>query len=112
MAWESYYWNGLIFDRVKGKLRVIMENREKLNKMDRALRLLEDLKNSQAALIEKAQQLQMDAMSFNFSEMEKNMGDLSSRYSESLEMLEHELERFSSKRDKFEKDNGLENPAI
>lgn len=89
-----------------------MENREKLNKMDRALRLLEDLKNSQAALIEKVQQLQMDAMSFSFTEMEKNMGDLSSRYSESLEMLDQELERFTGKRDKFEKDNGLQNPEI
>ena len=82
-----------------------MNNREKLDKMDRALRLLEDLKNSQVALLEKSSQLQMDAMSFNFSEMEKNMGDLYSRYSESLEMLDQELERFHTKRDKFEKDN-------
>lgn len=39
-----------------------MNNREKLEKMDRALRLLADLKNSQVALIEKASQLQLDAM--------------------------------------------------
>ena len=89
-----------------------MNNREKLEKMDRALRLLEDLKNSQVALIEKSSQLQMDAMSFNFSEMEKNMGDLYGRYSESLEMLDEELERFLIKRDKFEKDNNLEQPEL
>ena len=89
-----------------------MNNREKLDKMDRALRLLEDLKHSQVALIEKSSQLQMDAMSFNFSEMEKNMGDLYSRYSESLEMLDQELERFHSKRDKFEKDNKLDQPEL
>ena len=89
-----------------------MNNREKLDKMDRALRLLEDLKHSQVELIEKSSQLQMDAMSFNFSEMEKNMGDLYSRYSESLEMLDQELERFHSKRDKFEKDNKLDQPEL
>lgn len=89
-----------------------MNNREKLEKMDRALRLLEDLKNSQVALIEKSSQLQMDAMSFNFPEMEKNMADLYSRYSESLEMLDQELERFQSKRDKFEKDNKLDQPEL
>src|SRR5690606_33290160 len=87
-----------------------MDNREKLDRMDRALRLLEDLKNSQAALIEKASVLQMDAMSFNFSEMEKNMGELHARYDESLGMLEEEVDRFQIKRDKFEKDNGLTIP--
>lgn len=89
-----------------------MDNREKLDKMNRALRLLEDLKNSQAALIEKGLQLQMDAMSFNFPDMEKNMEELTSRYNESLEILDEELERFSAKRDKFETDNGLATPEI
>jgi IS30 family transposase len=71
-----------------------MDNREKLKKMDRALRLMEDLKQSQVAMVEKSSKLQLDAMEFNFSEMEKNMGDLFSRYNESLELIETELERF------------------
>lgn len=85
-----------------------MNNREKLQKMDRALRLLEDLKNSQVALIEKSSQLQLDAMEFNFSNMEKNMGDLYTRYNESLDMLNEELERFDIRRNKFEMDHGLD----
>ncbi len=85
-----------------------MENREKLEKMDRAIRLLENLKSSQVALIEKASQLQMDAMEFNFSDMEKNMGDLYSRYSESLEMLDKEIERFEITRNQFEQKHGLD----
>lgn len=89
-----------------------MDNREKLEKMDRALRLLEDLRHSQEALLEKAAQLQMDAMSFNFQQMEKNMGDLYSRYSESLDMLVAELERFQVRRDKFEKDHKLDQPEL
>lgn len=89
-----------------------MDNREKLEKMDRAIRLMEDLKNSQQALIEKSLQLQMDAMSFSFQEMEKNMGDLSSRYQESLEMLNEELKRFEAKRDEFSKSKGLDNPEL
>jgi hypothetical protein len=85
-----------------------MNNREKLEKMDRAIRLLENLKSSQVALIEKASQLQTDAMEFNFSDMEKNIGDLYSRYSESLEMLDVELERFEIKRNQFEQKHGLD----
>lgn len=85
-----------------------MNNREKLEKMDRALRLLEDLKNSQVALIEKSSQLQMDAMEFGFSNMEKNMGDFYSRYHESLDMLNEELERFEIRRNQFEKEHGLD----
>ena len=85
-----------------------MDNREKLKKMDRALRLMEDLKQSQVAMVEKSSKLQLDAMEFNFSEMEKNMGDLFSRYNESLELIETELERFEIKRNQFEMKNGLD----
>lgn len=84
-----------------------MDNREKLVKMDRALMLLEDLKNSQIAMVEKASQLQVDAMQFNFGEMEKNIGVLFTRYNESLDMVNAEAERFELKRDEFEKKHGL-----
>ncbi|WP_113925796.1 hypothetical protein [Cognataquiflexum aquatile] len=84
-----------------------MDNREKLVKMDRALMLLEDLKNSQIAMVEKASQLQVDAMQFNFSEMEKNIGELFTRYNESLDMVNAEAGRFELKRDEFEKKHGL-----
>jgi hypothetical protein len=84
-----------------------MDNREKLVKMDRALMLLEDLKNSQIAMVEKASQLQVDAMQFNFGEMEKNIGELFSRYNESLDLVNSEAERFELKRDAFEKKHGL-----
>jgi hypothetical protein len=84
-----------------------MDNRQKLEKMDRALMLLEDLKNSQIAMVEKASQLQVDAMQFNFGDMEKNIGELFSRYNESLDMVNAEAERFELKRDEFEKKHGL-----
>ncbi len=84
-----------------------MNNAEKLEKMERALRLLEDLKNSQVALIEKSSQLQLDAMEFNFVNMEKNMGDLYSRYNDSLNMLEEELDRFEIRRNQFKQEHKL-----
>ncbi|MBD3629946.1 hypothetical protein [Cyclobacterium sp.] len=85
-----------------------MDNRQKLEKMDRALRLLEDLQKSQVAMVEKSSKLQMDAMEFNFSDMEKNMGDLFSRYNESLDLINAELERFEIKRNQFEMKHGLD----
>jgi hypothetical protein len=85
-----------------------MDNREKLEKMDRAIRMLEDLKNSQVAMVEKSSKLQMDAMEFNFSEMEKNMGNLFSTFNESLDIINTELERFEIKRNKFEMKHGLD----
>tara|TARA_R110002074_G_scaffold169900_1_gene331724 strand:- start:38 stop:316 length:279 start_codon:yes stop_codon:yes gene_type:complete len=85
-----------------------MDNRQKLEKMDRALRLLEDLKNSQVAMLEKSSNLQLDAMEFNFSEMEKKMGDLFSTFNESLEVIKIELERFEIKRNQFEAKHGLD----
>ncbi len=85
-----------------------MENLEKLGKMDKALRMLEDLKNSQVAMIEKSSKLQMDAMEFNFSAMEKNMADLFTRYNESLDMINEDLNNFKLKRDQFEQKHGLD----
>jgi len=85
-----------------------MDNREKLEKMDRALRLLQDLKQSQVAMVEKSSKLQLDAMEFNFSEMEKNMGDLFSTFNESLDKIDAELERFEIKRNQFEMKHGLD----
>ncbi|MDN3688529.1 hypothetical protein [Cyclobacterium jeungdonense] len=85
-----------------------MDNREKLEKMDRALRMLEDLKNSQVAMVEKSSKLQLDAMEFNFSEMEKNMGNLFSTFNESLDIIDTELERFEIKRNQFEMKHGLD----
>jgi Neuraminidase (sialidase) len=85
-----------------------MDNRQKLNKMDRAIRMLEDLKNSQVAMVEKSSQLQMDAMEFNFSDMEKNMSALFSRYNGSLDLINEEIERFEIKRNQFEQKHGLD----
>lgn len=85
-----------------------MDNREKLEKMDRALRLLQDLRQSQVAMVEKSSKLQVDAMEFNFSEMEKNMGNLFSTFNESLDTIDSELERFEIKRNQFEMKYGLD----
>jgi hypothetical protein len=85
-----------------------MNNYQKLEKMDRALRMMEDLKNSQVAMVEKSSKLQMDAMEFNFSEMEKNMGDLFSRFNETLDIINAEIDRFEIKRNKFEEKHGLD----
>ncbi|HSI75259.1 MAG TPA: hypothetical protein VK957_05180 [Lunatimonas sp.] len=85
-----------------------MDNREKLEKMDRALRLLEDLKQSQVAMVEKSSKLQVDAMEFNFSEMEKNMGDLFTTFNETLDKINAELERFEIRRNQFEMKYGLD----
>ncbi len=85
-----------------------MNNREKLEKMDRALRMLLDLKQSQVAMVEKSSKLQLDAMEFNFSEMEKNMGNLFSTFNESLDMIDTEIERFEIKRNQFEMKHGLD----
>jgi hypothetical protein len=85
-----------------------MDNREKLEKMDRALRLLQDLKQSQVAMVEKSSKLQVDAMEFNFSEMEKNIGDLFSTFNESLDKINTEIDRFEIRRNQFEMKYGLD----
>jgi len=84
-----------------------MNNREKLNLMDKVMRELEDLKNSQVALINKAAKLQVDNMELNDQELDSKLGDIHNQLSESLDTITEVQIHFEERRDKFESDHGL-----
>ncbi|HEY9560486.1 MAG TPA: hypothetical protein VIR29_06830 [Anseongella sp.] len=84
-----------------------MNNREKLDLMDKVLRELEDLKNSQVALINKAAKLQVDNMELNDRELDEKLGDVHNELSGNLDLMTEVQIHFEERRDKFEVDNGL-----
>lgn len=84
-----------------------MNVREKFDLINKILREIADLKNSQVALIEKVSRLQIDNMELNHKQLEDRLGDIHSRISDNLDLVtEAELE-FEEYRDQFEKDNNL-----
>lgn len=84
-----------------------MNNREKLELMDKVLRELEDLKNSQVALINKAAKLQVDNMDLNDQELDEKLGDVHNQLSGSLDLITEVQIHFEERRDKFESEHGL-----
>ncbi|EIM75452.1 hypothetical protein A3SI_13792 [Nitritalea halalkaliphila LW7] len=59
-------------------------------------------------MVEKVSHLQLEAMEFNFSTMEKNMADLFTRFNEGLDLLQEEIDRFEIKRNQFEQEHKLD----
>lgn len=84
-----------------------MNNREKLELMDKVMRELADLKNSQVALINKAAKLQVDNMELNDQELDEKLGEIHNQLSESLDTITEVEIHFEERRDKFESDHGL-----
>lgn len=84
-----------------------MNNREKLDLMDKVMRELADLKNSQVALISKAAKLQVDNMQLNDQELDEKLGDVHNKLSDCLDTTTEVEISFEERRDKFEQDHGL-----
>ncbi|HYH55850.1 MAG TPA: hypothetical protein VD772_04515 [Anseongella sp.] len=84
-----------------------MNNREKLELMDKVMRELADLKNSQIALINKAAKLQVDNMELNDQELDEKLGEVHEKLSDCLDTITEVEIRFEERRNKFEDDHGL-----
>lgn len=84
-----------------------MEKLEKLDLMDKMLRELDDLKNSQVAILKKVSQIEADNISLGVSLLEKRLPDLHEEVDSSVEIVTELLENFQEHRDKFYTDNNL-----
>lgn len=87
-----------------------MNVHEKFGLINKILRELADLKNSQVALIEKVSRLQIDNMELNHKELDDKLGDIHSRISANLDLVTEAEMEFEEYRDKFEKENDLSQP--
>ena len=85
-----------------------MEKIQKLNLMDKILRELEDLKNSQTALLKKVSQIEADNINLGVSLLEKSLPDLHEKVDSSVGIVTDLLTNFQEHRDKFFTDNKLD----
>src|SRR3546814_14627972 len=75
-----------------------MNNREKLDLMDKVMRELADLKTSQVALINKAAKLQVDNMELTDQELDEKFGEIHNQPSESIDTLTEVAINFEERR--------------
>ena len=84
-----------------------MDKMEKLALMDKILRELDDLKNSQTSVLKKLAQIEVDNINLGVSLLEKKLPDLHEEVDSGVTIVSGLLEEFQEYRDKFYNDNNL-----
>ncbi|GAB3643800.1 hypothetical protein [Spirosoma arcticum] len=85
-----------------------MDKAQKFELMNKIVRELEDLQNSQTALITKIGQIEVDNMNgLNDSYLETNLGDMHSKIAENVDAVTEIFAHFERQRDEYaEKNSG------
>jgi len=84
-----------------------MNKLKKLELMDKVVRELEDLKNSQLSILKKLLQIEADNITLNVSLLQKKLPDLHEEIDSSVEIVNHLLEELQVHREKYFIDNKL-----
>ena len=84
-----------------------MEKLQKLELMDKILRELDDLKNSQTAVLKKVAQIEADNINLGVGLLEKKLPHLHEEVDSGIEIVTTLLQEFQEHRDKFFVDNKL-----
>lgn len=85
-----------------------MDKIEKLNMMNKMMRELEDITNSQTSLLKKIAQLEADNINLGNSLLEKRLPDIHEKVDASLTEVTSLQDEFSEATEKFIKDNKLD----
>ena len=85
-----------------------MDKIEKMHMMDKMVRELEDVKNSETSLLKKITQLEADNINLGNSILEKKLPDIHEKVDEALTEVTALQADFVEARDKFVKDNKLD----
>jgi len=78
-----------------------------LEMMDKMIRELDDLKNSQTAVLKKLTQIEADNITLGVGLLEKKLPDLHEEVDSGVAIVTGLLEEFQAYRDKFYTDNNL-----
>lgn len=87
-----------------------MDNRAKMEAMDKMLRELEDLKNSQTSLLKKVAQIEADNMNANVALLDEELPDVHERADATVETITSLIEKLQNHRDEFVKKYNLDVP--
>ena len=85
-----------------------MDKIEKMHMMDKMVRELEDVKNSETSLLKKIAQLEADNINLGNTLLEKRLPDIHEKVDEALSEVTTLQTDFVEARDKFVKDNKLD----
>jgi len=84
-----------------------MEKLQKLELMDKVVRELEDLKNSQVSILKKLSQIEADNITLQVSLLDVKLPDLHEEIDSSVEIVNNLLEELQVHREKYFTENKL-----
>ncbi|PTQ96872.1 hypothetical protein C8P68_104365 [Mucilaginibacter yixingensis] len=84
-----------------------MDTLKKSALMEKIVHELEDLKNSQLAIIQKLAKIEVDNIDLGNKRLEKDLPDMHQRVSENLDTIAGILEDFATQTDKFNTQNNV-----
>ena len=84
-----------------------MDKMEKLEAMNKVLRELEDVKNSETSVLKKVAQIEAENINLGINLLDKTLPDIHEYSDKVIETIESLLNEFTAYRDKFVKDNNL-----
>ena len=87
-----------------------MEKRAKLEAIEKMLRELDDVKNSQTSLLKKIAQLEAENINASVNLLDKSLPDLHSQADDSIEIATKLIDDLQAYRDDFLKKNKLDVP--
>ncbi|MEP6846031.1 MAG: hypothetical protein ABI861_08505 [Panacibacter sp.] len=85
-----------------------MEKRQQLEAIDKMLRELEDVKNSQESLLKKIAQIEAENMNVGVGLLEKELPDVHEQADAGIDRLSQLLDKFQQHREDFAKKHKLD----
>ena len=84
-----------------------MDKLKKFELMEKIVHELEDLKNSQQAIIQKLTKIEVDNIDLGDKRLEKDLPDMHQRVSDNLDTIGRILADFASQTDSFSNNNNI-----
>lgn len=100
---KTIFRNGLSIRKLD-----FMDKLKKFELMEKISRELEDLKNSQQAIIQKIGKIEVDNIELGDSRLEKETGDMHQRVSENLDSIQGLFDYFAGKTEDFGDKNNID----
>ena len=85
-----------------------MDKRQQLDAIEKMIRELEDVKNSQESLLKKVAQIEAENMNVGVSLLEKELPDVHEQADANIERLSQLLDKLQQHRDEFVKKHKLD----
>jgi ElaB/YqjD/DUF883 family membrane-anchored ribosome-binding protein len=85
-----------------------MDNAEKKHLMEKMMRELQDILNSQTSLLKKIAQLEAENINLGNAVLEKRLPDIHGKVDDGITEIAVVLEEFTASKDKFVADNKLD----